>query len=352
MNASDFWTILVNEQCDHYFRNDDGFVSGRSNGRGAEKGSRFGVERRENRGSQDKCGWFSWLLIGRYRLMDSCLMPFECFVGEVSGENVSASSGPRGGDRGEATDLGTHTENNDGATLAANTAVDARGGSPQGAHLSGAATPRPPRGRRRQNQNGLDTTQCDQQNATMPIGLFSSGHPQFPATPLISQKNEHEKPAASRLKRSLLSPKHPHQAHRLARQMNHGGKYFSIYRETGRARSPGLSFWSLFFRKKLAETGGRAPWSHSKRCTRWDRVYVARASAPCQEEVSRRERDLPWPVGAAPRTPWGPYSTPIESRSSWCHVAFSPPKRSQLLRHALPSLPYLRCNLFPGINAH
>ena len=72
---------------------------------------------------------------------------------------MSASSGPRGGDRGEATDLGTHTENSDGATLAANTAVDARGGSPQGAHLSGAATPRPPRGRRRQNQNGLDTTQ-------------------------------------------------------------------------------------------------------------------------------------------------------------------------------------------------
>lgn len=26
-------------------------------------------------------------------------------------------------------------------------------------------------------------------------------------------------------------------------------------------------------------------------------------------------------------------------------------ERSQLLRHALPSLPYLRCNLFPGINA-
>lgn len=77
--------------------------------------------------------------------------------GEVSGESVS--TGTRGGDRGEAADLGTHTENNDGATLAANTAVDARGGSPQGAHLSGAATPRPPRGRRRQNQNGLDTTQ-------------------------------------------------------------------------------------------------------------------------------------------------------------------------------------------------
>lgn len=72
---------------------------------------------------------------------------------------MSAGTGPRGGDRGEAADLGTHTENNDGATLAANTAVDARGGSPQGAHLSGAATPRPPRGRRRQNQNGLDTTQ-------------------------------------------------------------------------------------------------------------------------------------------------------------------------------------------------
>lgn len=58
---------------------------------------------------------------------------FACQLGEVSGENVSAGSGPRSGDRGEGTDLGTHTENNDGATLAANTAVDARGGSPQGA---------------------------------------------------------------------------------------------------------------------------------------------------------------------------------------------------------------------------
>ncbi|TGZ48667.1 Uncharacterized protein DBV15_11990 [Temnothorax longispinosus] len=83
---------------------------------------------------------------------------------EVSGENVSAGTGPRGSNRGEAADLGTHTENNDGATLAANTAVDARGGSPQGAHLSGAATPRPPRGRRRQNQNGLDTTQLQAEN--------------------------------------------------------------------------------------------------------------------------------------------------------------------------------------------
>lgn len=81
------------------------------------------------------------------------------FSGEVSGENVSAGPARGGEHRGEAADLGTHSENNDGATLAANTAVDARGGSPQGAHLSGAATPRPPRGRRRQNQNGLDTTQ-------------------------------------------------------------------------------------------------------------------------------------------------------------------------------------------------
>lgn len=59
----------------------------------------------------------------------------------------------------EAADLGRHTDKFDESTLAANTAIDARGGSPQGAHLSGAVTPRPPRGRRRQNQNGLDTTQ-------------------------------------------------------------------------------------------------------------------------------------------------------------------------------------------------
>lgn len=86
----------------------------------------------------------------------------------MSGENVSAGTGSRGGDRGEAADLGTHTENNDGTTLAANTAVDARGGSPQGAHLSGAATPRPPRGRRRQNQNGLDTTQVSEAVFSLP----------------------------------------------------------------------------------------------------------------------------------------------------------------------------------------
>ncbi|XP_060823464.1 uncharacterized protein LOC132911088 isoform X1 [Bombus pascuorum] len=119
---------------------------------------------------------------------------FACQFGEVSGENVSASSGPRGGDRGEATDLGTHTENTDGATLAANTAVDARGGSPQGAHLSGAATPRPPRGRRRQNQNGLDTTQVKTERLTpdnnstssRSVTPSSSSHPGTPpnATPL------------------------------------------------------------------------------------------------------------------------------------------------------------------------
>lgn len=79
-----------------------------------------------------------------------------CVTGEVSGETVGTR--PRGSDRGETADLGTHTES-DGATLAANTAIDARGGSPQGTHHLGAATPRPPRGRRRQNQNGLDTTQ-------------------------------------------------------------------------------------------------------------------------------------------------------------------------------------------------
>lgn len=89
----------------------------------------------------------NWLFNGRF---------VDFIAGEVSGEN--AGTGVRG-DRGEAADLATRTENNDGATLAANTAVDARGGSPQGTHLSGAATPRPPRSRRRQNQNGLDTTQ-------------------------------------------------------------------------------------------------------------------------------------------------------------------------------------------------
>ncbi|XP_043258993.1 polycomb protein Scm-like isoform X2 [Colletes gigas] len=120
--------------------------------------------------------------------------PAWCYTGEVSGENVSAGSGPRGGDRGEATDLGTHAENNDGATLAANTAVDARGGSPQGAHLSGAATPRPPRSRRRQNQNGLNTTQVKTERLTpdnnstssRSVTPSSSSHPGTPpnATPL------------------------------------------------------------------------------------------------------------------------------------------------------------------------
>jgi len=97
---------------------------------------------------------------------------------------VSANTGPRNGERGEAADLGTHTENNDGTTLAANTAVDTRGGSPQGAHLSGAATPRPPRGRRRQNQNGLDTTQVSG-SAFSPRGnsaFFSSAEGDFPVS--------------------------------------------------------------------------------------------------------------------------------------------------------------------------
>ena len=83
---------------------------------------------------------------------------------------MSAGTVPRGGDRVEAADLGRHnnnTERSDGATLAANTAIDARGGSPQGAHLSGAATPRPPRSRRRLNQNGLDTTQVRLRNSLM-----------------------------------------------------------------------------------------------------------------------------------------------------------------------------------------
>ncbi|KAH0951999.1 hypothetical protein HN011_005647 [Eciton burchellii] len=120
--------------------------------------------------------------------------PAWCYTGEVSGENVSANTGPRNGERGEAADLGTHTENNDGTTLAANTAVDTRGGSPQGAHLSGAATPRPPRGRRRQNQNGLDTTQVKTERLTpdnnstssRSVTPSSSSHPGTPpnATPL------------------------------------------------------------------------------------------------------------------------------------------------------------------------
>lgn len=85
---------------------------------------------------------------------------FLCMIsGEVSSDTVSTGTVPRGGERVEAADLGRHTDKFDESTLAANTAIDARGGSPQGAHLSGAVTPRPPRGRRRPNQNGLDTTQ-------------------------------------------------------------------------------------------------------------------------------------------------------------------------------------------------
>ncbi|XP_012282132.1 uncharacterized protein LOC105700657 [Orussus abietinus] len=120
--------------------------------------------------------------------------PAWCYTGEVSSETASLDTVSRGGERGETADLGAHTETNDGGTLAANTAVDARGGSPQGAHISGAATPRPPRGRRRQNQNGLDTTQVKTERLTpdnnstssRSVTPSSSSHPGTPpnATPL------------------------------------------------------------------------------------------------------------------------------------------------------------------------
>nr|XP_050857529.1 uncharacterized protein LOC127067062 isoform X9 [Vespula vulgaris] len=107
---------------------------------------------------------------------------------EASGENASTGTGSRGGDRGEAADLGTHTEENEETTLAANTAVDGRGGSPQDAHLSGSATSRPPRGRRRQNQNGLDTAQVKTERLTpdnnstssRSVTPSSSSHPGTP----------------------------------------------------------------------------------------------------------------------------------------------------------------------------
>ncbi|XP_043271105.1 uncharacterized protein [Venturia canescens] len=113
------------------------------------------------------------------------------YNGEVSGETVSAGTVPRRGDRVEAADLGRHnniTERSDVATLAANTAIDARGGSPQGAHLSGAATPRPPRSRRRLNQNGIDTTQVKTERLTpdnnstssRSVTPSSSSHPGTP----------------------------------------------------------------------------------------------------------------------------------------------------------------------------
>ncbi|XP_063974441.1 NHS-like protein 3 isoform X2 [Diachasmimorpha longicaudata] len=114
--------------------------------------------------------------------------PAWCYTGEVSSESVSAGTVPRRGERVEAADLGRHTENLDETTLAANTAIDARGGSPQGAHLSGAVTPRPPRGRRRQNHNGLDTTQVKTERLTpdnnstssRSVTPSSSSHPGTP----------------------------------------------------------------------------------------------------------------------------------------------------------------------------
>ncbi|XP_057335562.1 uncharacterized protein LOC130674285 [Microplitis mediator] len=114
--------------------------------------------------------------------------PAWCYTGEVSSDTVSTGTVPRGGERVEAADLGRHTDKFDESTLAANTAIDARGGSPQGAHLSGAVTPRPPRGRRRQNQNGLDTTQVKTERLTpdnnstssRSVTPSSSSHPGTP----------------------------------------------------------------------------------------------------------------------------------------------------------------------------
>ncbi|KAF7393108.1 serine/threonine-protein kinase Warts-like isoform X6 [Vespula maculifrons] len=126
------------------------------------------------------------LLRSRKKIMAPKTGPF--IEREASGENASTGTGSRGGDRGEAADLGTHTEENEETTLAANTAVDGRGGSPQDAHLSGSATSRPPRGRRRQNQNGLDTAQVKTERLTpdnnstssRSVTPSSSSHPGTP----------------------------------------------------------------------------------------------------------------------------------------------------------------------------
>lgn len=79
-------------------------------------------------------------------------------------------------------------------------------------------------------------------------------------------------------------------------------------------------------------------------------------AVPCQEEAWRRERDLPW-RGCGPRT--SALGDPILHQSTLVLLGVTvralssrrAEQRSRLLRHALPSLPYLRCNLFPGINA-
>lgn len=87
------------------------------------------------------------------------------------------------------------------------------------------------------------------------------------------------------------------------------------------------------------------------------REYVFASWSPkrflVKEEVRGRERDLPRPLRE--RLLLG---DPILRQSTLvllgvtAHVlSLAAPERSRLLRHALPSLPYLRCNLFPGINA-
>ncbi|XP_046594869.1 uncharacterized protein LOC107224198 isoform X1 [Neodiprion lecontei] len=149
--------------------------------------------------------------------------PAWCYTGEVAGETVSSGGGTRVGDRGEAADLATHTETNDGDTLAANAAVDgrdARGGSPQGAHLSGAATPRPPRGRRRQNQNGLDTAQVKTERLTPDNNSTSSRS----VTPL-SLSHPGTPPNAT----SLGGPEGPQPPHHLKHMEQMMGRNYSDF---------------------------------------------------------------------------------------------------------------------------
>ena len=101
-----------------------------------------------------------WIIIKKNNLTNECLLNVS---GEVSSESTTkANTGGR-----ESADLASQTSNNNelssrGNLAAKTAALDARGASPQGAthHLSAAATPKPPRGRRRQqNHNGLDAPQ-------------------------------------------------------------------------------------------------------------------------------------------------------------------------------------------------
>ncbi|XP_048516001.1 uncharacterized protein LOC105692376 isoform X3 [Athalia rosae] len=144
--------------------------------------------------------------------------------GEVAGETVSSGAGTRIGDRGESADLATHTETIDGDTLAANAAVegrDARGGSPQGAaHLSGATTPRPARGRRRQNQNGLDAAQVKTERLTPDNNSTSSRS----VTPL-SLSHPGTPPNAT----SLGGPEGPQPPHHLKHMEQMMGRNYSDF---------------------------------------------------------------------------------------------------------------------------